>query len=383
MGANIQPTPALAIVTFNAVSLFSVGIEPILAAALGSDLGLADHQVGNILSAEFAGAMLATFPALWWARRVLPRWVAVITGVLFFSANLASSRYPAYIPLLFLRGLAGLAEGTLLILTLTIAARAPQPAQLYGWWVIGQTVVAAAGLLLFPQLSGGFGLAAIYTAMAFGILLVLPLAWSFSDEHPAIADDPNGTADSQLRRLRAGGVILTVLFLYYTVAGGIWAFAGNRGSQLNLAPRVVGGLLGLSYVISLAGAGLAAWLGIAPRYRHFAVIGHIGLGLALALFAIAAGIGSFTLFAVVLQFAWAFTAPLLMALVAEIEPVGSMIASATFVTGAGLMLGPLMAGHLFELQGGPGVLSLCFAAVVSAGALLLGFHKSASDISPS
>lgn len=380
MKADTYPTPTVAIVTFNAVSLFSVGIEPIVAAALGSDLALADHQVGSVLSAEFAGAMLATFPALWWARRVPPRWVAVIGGVLFLAANLASPRFPAYGPLLILRGLAGLSEGTLLILTLTIAATAPQPTQLYGWWVIGQTVVAAAGLLLLPRFAAGFGLAAIYTSMALGILLVLPLAWSFSPEHPAVVDDSDRTTGSQLRRLRAAGVVLTVLLLYYMVAGGIWAFAGNRGTQLNLAPRVVGGTLGLSYVISLAGAGLAAWLGIAPRCRHLAVIGHIGLGIALALFAVAGGIGSFTLFAVVLQFAWAFTAPLLMALVAEIEPVGSMIASATFVTGAGLMLGPLIAGHLFELHGGPGVLALCFAAVVSGSAVLLGFHKRASDI---
>jgi len=169
--------------------------------------------------------------------------------------------------------------------------------------------------------------------------------------------------------------ILAVLFLYYVVAGGMWAFAADRGNELHLAPQTVGYLLGASYLISLAGAGLAARVGGPSRCRDWAVMGHLGLGLALVPFAIAGGAGSFAVFAILLQLAWAFSAPLLMTLVAQIEPVGSMMSAATFVIGAGLTVGPLVAGYLFEARSGPRVLSSCFAVVVAASAVLLRAHK--------
>jgi MFS family permease len=360
------PLASLAVVAFNAISLFSVGIEPIIAAELGSDLALPEHQAGAILSAEFGGTIVATFPALAWARRLPPRWVTLVAALLFLATNLASARLLTYGSLLALRALAGLAEGTLLILTLTIAARAPQPTRLYGWWVIGQTIVAAAGLLLFPQLTAKFGLSAIYTAMALGILLTLPLAWCFSGTEPAVIDAGRPTLP-----WRNATTILTVLFLYYVVAGGMWAFAADRGNELHLSPQTVGYLLGAAYLISLVGAGLAARVGSPSRCKELAVMGHIGLGLALVPFAIPGGPASFALFAILLQLTWAFSAPLLMTIVAQIEPVGSLMSAATFVMGAGLTVGPFIAGYLLEAHSGPLVLSGCFAGVVAASAVLL------------
>lgn len=362
---------SLAVVAFNAISLFSVGIEPILAAGLVSDLALPEHQAGAVLSAEFGGTIVATFPALAWARRVPARWVTLAAALLFLATNLASARLLTYGSLLALRALAGLAEGTLLILTLTIAARAPQPARLYGWWVIGQTIVAAAGLLFFPQLSAHFGLAAIYNAMALGTVLTAPLAWCFSGTEPSVIDDGGGP----MLPWRDAIAVLAVLFLYYVVAGGMWAFAADRGNELHLSQQTVGYLLGAAYLISLAGAGLAACVGAPSRCKELAVMGHVGLGLALVPFALAGGTGSFAVFAIVLQLAWAFSAPLLMTLVAEIEPAGSMMSSATFVMGAGLTVGPLIAGYLFEARGGPTMLALCFAVVIAASAALLRTHK--------
>ena len=100
-------------------------------------------------------------------------------------------------------------------------------------------------------------------------------------------------------------------------------------------------------------------------------MGHIGLGLALVPFAIPGGPASFALFAILLQLTWAFSAPLLMTIVAQIEPVGSLMSAATFVMGAGLTVGPFIAGYLLEAHSGPLVLSGCFAGVVAASAVLL------------
>lgn len=371
----------MAIVTFNAISLFSTGVEPIVAAELSSDLGLLEHQVGAVLSTEFAGTMLASFPALWWTRRVSARFVAVLAAALFFGANLASAHYSGYVLLLLWRALAGLAEGTLLILTLSIAARAAHPTRLYGWWVVGQTLVAAAGLLIFPRVFSRLGVGAIYEAMAVGVLLALPLAGCFSARHSSVIDSRDTTTAGRQIRLPGTLILLAVMFMYYVVAGGVWAFAADRGRLLHIEPDTIGSLLGVAYLISLAGAALAAASGIARRSRNLAFVGHLGLGLALVPFAVAMDTAAFALFAVVLQLAWAFTAPLLMTLAAEIEPAGSMMPATTFVVGAGLMVGPLLGGYLFELRGGPAILSVCFGAVVGVSALLLMFHSNTRSVS--
>jgi MFS family permease len=357
---------ALAVVIFNAISLFSVGVAPIITADLSSELGLSDMQAGQVLSAEFVGSMLASLPALWWTQKASPRSVALLAAALFLSTNLACAWLTAPGALLAIRALAGLAEGTLIILTLGSAARSPNPTSLYGWWVIGQTVVAAAGLLLFPLLPTRLGLSAIYLTMAVGMLAALPLAWAFDDQTPPLKAKP------QARTSRAAAAVLIALLLYYVAAGGAWAFAADRGAELNLTAESVGTILGVAYVVSLGGAALAARLDASQHRRNLTLAGYLATGLSLVLFAINGGAWSLIAFAVTLQFAWACTAPLLMTLVARIEPPGSLMPAATFAIGAGFAVGPLLTGSLFSLTHGPVAVSLALGAILasSAGALL-------------
>ena len=365
-----------AVIAFSAVAAFGLGIEPILAQQLSSQLGLHTHEVGTLLSAEFLGSMAAALPACFWCRREQFRRVAFCGGVAFAVANLASAIHPRYVPLLVLRPVAGFAAGLLLTLTLTIAAQARQPARLFGLWVLGQTLTAVPGLLYLPSLPSRFALQFTYGVMGLGMLMTLPLARGF--ELPrSLSLSPASFSAPQPRaftRVRSGTAILLSLFLLYTVASGAWAFAGQRAHELHFSAGVVGRLFAGAYLISAAGAAISAWLGTSTRCRQLALVGYALLGLAILLFALDAGFWVFSLFAILLQLTWAFTAPLVLAQAARVAPSSAMMAPANFVLGAGLGAGPLLAGFLFETELGVRSVALASEMLLALGIALLGFH---------
>ncbi len=70
---------------------------------------------------------LATLPAWWWMSRLDWRRVALMAGVVFLTANLASAVVTQYDTLLAARFLASLAGGTLMILCISCAAGDAEP----------------------------------------------------------------------------------------------------------------------------------------------------------------------------------------------------------------------------------------------------------------
>jgi predicted MFS family arabinose efflux permease len=373
----------LAVVVLNAVGIFSFGVEPVMAAQLKQRLGLSARAVALLLAIELVGSMLAVVPAYAWSRRTPTRVVAIAAAALFIIANAVSGRYPTYELLLASRGLAGLAGGTLAILTLMIAAQAPQPARIYGVWVLGQTLLAAPGLMLFTSLAARFGLGALYAAMAAAMTATLPLAWMLDPLRPPIADQSRaaGVIRAGAARMGDGATIVLVLFNFYLIANGLWAFAAVRGTQLQLSADRVAACLTAAYLISLGGAGLASWIGTAHRCWALVLIGHGALGIAALLFGFDSGSAGFAAFTIILQFSWAFTAPLLLAMAARLEPAGWAMAPANLLLSAGLAAGPTLTGFLFDAPHGPSTIAWVAAALLACSvALLRSYPRGASAV---
>lgn len=356
------PMTVAAVVVLGAIASFSLGVEPAIAMQLGLQLRLPPHMTGLLLSAEVGASMLASLPGLLWSRRVAPRAVAVIAALAYVAANLFSSLYPAYVSLLAWRALAGLAGGTLLIVVLAGAARCANPERVYGAWVIGQTLPATAGLYGLQRLFATAGLQAAYLLMALAMILSLPLVRGLP-RHPA----PNSRdlATPRGHRLSQAAAALSVLFLFYASVGGIWAFAADRGAAAGIAAPRVATELAVASLAGIAGAALAVWIGQSRWRTRLLIAGHGTLACALVLFAAGDNEWVFAASAIVLQIAWSFTAPFLLALAADTGAPGSMMSSANFILGAGLTAGPLLTGNMLEL---PGAFSLAAAA---AGLLLL------------
>ncbi len=357
-------------VAFGAAATFSFGVEPVIAQQLTARFGLAEHQIGTLLSAEFFGSMIATVPAFFLCQRARWRRVALCAGLVLIVANIASALCTRYDELLLCRTTAGLASGMLVALTLTVAAATERPARTYGLWVLGQTVTASLGLLCLPRLPPRPALGTTYALIAALMLAVLPLS-------KGLERAVYRTTAGRSRWWRAAA-ILGALFLFYLIANGLWAFAARRADQLQLAAAEAAPLLSGAYLLSAAGAGVAAWIGATSRYGRLAATGMVVLASSIWLFGMDGGRIGYALFAILLQLSWAFTAPLLLSMAAEVEASSAMMAPATAALGAGLTAGPLLAGYLFE-GGGVRAVVLVFAALLGAAAVLLAIQGVVAD----
>ncbi|MEZ1355308.1 MFS transporter, partial [Pseudomonas aeruginosa] len=212
-----------AIVVFAAITPTILMTAPAVAAQLAAQWQLSPARVGDLFSVELGAMSLATLPAFHWLKRVDWRHAALLAGLLFIAANLASALAGSYPLLLALRFCSALAGGSLMILCLSSAASTATPSRVYGLWVMGQLVVGAIGLALLPALFERFGLAACYLLLAGLMGLALPLSRAFpSGSPPAEARASTGAVHS---RLRVGLGILAVLTFYISLSG-VWTFIG-------------------------------------------------------------------------------------------------------------------------------------------------------------
>jgi predicted MFS family arabinose efflux permease len=368
-----------AVVVLGAIATFSLGVEPAIATQLGLQLRLPPHMTGLVLSAEVGACMLASLPGLLWSRRVAPRALALIAALAFVAANLLSSLYPTYVPLLAWRALAGLACGTLLIVVLAGAARCANPERVYAAWVIGQILPATAGLYGLQRLFATAGLQAVYLLMALAMILSLPLIRGLPRRPAPNARD---LATPRGHRLSQAAAALCVLFLFYASVGGIWAFAADRGAAAGIAAPRVATELAAASLAGIAGAALAAWIGQSRWRTRLLIAGHGTLACALVLFAVGDSDWMFAASAILLQIAWSFTAPFLLALAAATGAPGSMMSSANFVLGAGLTAGPLLTGNLLELPGAFVLAAAASGLLLGAGTILLAWCTSVGADAP-
>jgi predicted MFS family arabinose efflux permease len=359
----------MAVVVFGAITTLSLGTEPAITTQLERELRLPSHVAGLLVGTEFVASMLAALPAAMLCRRASPRRVAVISALTFLLANLCAG-FDAAVPALFIwRALSGFAGGALLVAVLATAARCQNPDRVYAIWVTGQTLASAAALDLLPPLLQTHGLRSVYLLMAFATVLALPLLRSlWRQPSPPTAARP---AEPGRRSETLGA--LSVLGLFYAVASGTWAFAADRGATSGLVSSQVSAWLAAANIAGIGGALLAAWIGQSRARTLLIVAGHGQMVIVLGLLASANSAIAFAVFALLLQFAWSFTAPFLLAQAAVAGQPDETMGAASCVMGAGLAVGPILTGALLERQGGYPLAAAGSGVLLVAALLLLAW----------
>ncbi len=84
-----------------------------------------------------------------------------------------------------------------------------QSSRVYAFWVLGQLVLGAVGLLVLPPLFAHFGLMAVYLILAAIMLCCLPLIPAFPNGFTAARTARSGPAASPARKLCAVLAVLT------------------------------------------------------------------------------------------------------------------------------------------------------------------------------
>ena len=182
--------------------------RPAVAAQLAAQWQLGPAQIGHLFSTEL-GAMSPPR-----CRRGGGSGASTGGGSLrcrrwCLSSATASALVQDFTLLLPLRFIASLAGGTLMILCITCAAGTANPSRVYAFWVLGQLVLGAVGLLVLPPLFAHFGLMAVYLILAAIMLCCLPLIPAFPNGFTAARTARSGPAASPARKLCAVLAVLT------------------------------------------------------------------------------------------------------------------------------------------------------------------------------
>jgi predicted MFS family arabinose efflux permease len=347
----------LSLVVFAAITPLLLLVAPAVAAQLGGQLGLSASQIGTYFFVELGAFSCATLPSLLWLGRVDARRVAAIATAVFCIGNLATALLmPGFVVLLVLRALTALGGGTLMVLCMTSAATSGNRDRVYGLWVVGQLVAGALGLFVLPHLFDAFGLRALYVVLAVLALIASPLTRGFD---PALG----GASGKQVQQAGSGingksgtwflaTLVIGGVLAFYVAIGGVWTFASKAASLAGLDAGHTGELLAVASVMGIVGAACASFIGNRIARAAMLLTGYAILVAALLGLSAHPGSTGYAAAIFAFKFAWTFVLPFILAAAAKTDTSGRLIATLNFVIGAGLAVGPLIAGFLLDAGAG-------------------------------
>jgi hypothetical protein len=369
IGPPPRAAQAIAFMSCGIIGLMIAGMQPLLLGGLAIAGRVGANQLGQMATAEFlilgltagaAGSVLHSLHLRFTALAALAALAALDTLTPFARG-----------PLLFLvRAAAGLPEGVLLWVTISLIARAPTPERWAGAFLTAQTsaqfmmaALLAAFVLPAAGVDGGFWAIAALCIAGMGAALLLPPALA-----PLPADATGGLPSAR------GWIALSVSFLFIAITSAVWVYVQQLSHQAHHDASVAGQAVSLSLIAQMAGAlGATA---LAGRISWFvALVGCAAADLCLmAAIATLPGPAMFVILVSALGFIWLFAQPFLVPMTIEADPTrraALLIGGAELVGGS---LGPLFSSFFVTDADARGALGFSSFSVALAAAVVIALH---------
>ena len=359
------PVTAAAIL-FGVVAVAIFPIMPIFVGTLVDHLDFTSSQSGYVTSADIIGIAAGNLLGYFWVSRINWRRMAVLSVLVLFTGNIICITTTQFVPLLLLRFIIGVAEGTALALTYAILGASANPDRNYGFFLFGSLGTGALNVLLLSALTGSHG-----PGIVFDDLAVLSLvAACFIRFVPAGGYQGSTTPAAAGREIRPAVLLLPVTIallanlVYFIGQGGVWAYLERIGIADGLAANQVASGLSASLVLGVIGALTASLLNV--RWGRVAPLGLAIAAAILAVLLLQWKITFITFFIAlgVWNFANNFGHPYLLGYLAAIDKSGRyVVVSAAMQTG-GMGLGPAIVALLITGADYDSVLwfgQVCFA----------------------
>jgi predicted MFS family arabinose efflux permease len=286
-----SPNSALVLVAVTAswtVGMLGFYAQPQLLGPITRDLSLSEERVAWLFSFENIAFAIATLAAA----GPLARWSrsrAALAGALLACVGHAASAFAGgFEELLFARLISAIGAGLASAAGTAAVASTSDPDRVFATVTFTYGLLLAAEPAVIPYATISFGAQGGFLALAAACLVLLPLfGWLLpprgtEERTPSLRDAPYRTL----------AVIAMLGLLVYEVGqGGIWTYIEQLGLRSGLDEYAIGNALTATGFAGLAGAGLAAWLGV--RYgRRWPILIGIGLNVIAAVWiAIAMGSG--------------------------------------------------------------------------------------------
>ncbi|MGK9168183.1 MFS transporter [Inquilinus limosus] len=344
-------------------------MSPFMIGGFMDGLSLSERDAGFVAFVEFL-ALAVTAIAI---APVLPRFsyrriglVAVALALLaqgasIFSASLAS--------LALLRGLAGVGEGALWAVSLSIiASRSSNPDKVYGYfqvvWALGSVPLFAVG----GQLTAAYAHHGILALVAGATLALAPLLLLIPD---ARAKSDGAAADATQTSPLLGVMTLAAIVLYVTASAALYAFSAPLGERAGLDTGAVGYGLTVASLVGLAGAGAATALNI--RWGRALPISGFCVSFMLVALALCLWRNP-TVYVVALVASviiYYFSMPYVFGLAAALDRSGRWAAAAGSAYLLGFAAGPLVAGAVIAAAGYAGLAAVSVTVTAAACGLAM------------
>jgi len=336
-------------------------------------VGYTNEQAGRLASIELLGMAVVSFSSYWWINRLNIRTTALRSLIVMSIANVICMFVIEYWLFASLRFVSGVAEATVLILSLSVFGSLSNKERAVAIMVSAQVlyqVIALKGLSGFPPEQTYFAILAI---LAFFPVIIIPLVWNWLPEY-SIKDGKKTNAISGRYGLANAWVPLIGLFatmLYFTNIGAIWGFIQRIGLSEGLTAEYVGDVLALSLVISIGGALLAAWIG--DRFKNITPIILATITQAIAILILMGDASSLTFAIAVILYnvGWNFILPYQLSAIANIDLAGRFVVIIVGFQAVGDAMGAWGAGLMGDKGGFSVVYPLVLFLLIVSGLLFV------------
>lgn len=336
------------VVTGSAIALLALLLGPLLVGQYISELGVSESHAGMILSAEMAAFALGSatlFAVLGksWRRIVTVALLLMVVGnglFLFVDSLFA---------IVLARIIAGFGSGMLMTMTIQVIALTREPDRVYGLWTVGQLLLGALGMVVFPTMTASGGLKAVFLSWALLSVLLLATVHFFPQGRDAHIKPSN--TKSANRRFLLGLLCLCGLFVYYSGQTAVWVYLERLAESWGIGQDTVAQILFASLIAGIAGSGLAIVLGkslgrTAPISASL-LISATGI----FLFLESRGTTIFAVAACLFNFGWYMFLPYLSAVIADTDDSGKLLTGLAVTFPVSLAVGPAVAALLIDLTG--------------------------------
>lgn len=345
-------------------------MSPFVIGGLMDGLSLSERDAGLVACVELltlAVTAIAIAPVL---PQLSYRRVGLVAVALTLLAQGASIFSASWMPLILLRGLAGVGEGTLYAVSLCIvASQCRNPDKVYGYfqiaWTLGSVALFAAG----GELTAAFAHRGIFALIAGVTLALSPLLLLVPDTHAKRSDDTAAAAAHA--SILLGVMTFAAVALYITVSAAIYAFSAPLAERASLDTSAVGYSLTIASLLGLAGAGAVTALNV--RWgRAIPITGFcVGFSLVTLVLCLWRNPTAYIVALMASVVIYYFSIPYLFGLAAALDRRGRWAAAAGSAYLLGFAAGPLVAGHVIAAAGYASLAAVCVATTAAAWGLAM------------
>ena len=325
-------------------------ILPLYVGALAG-VGFDDGQLGNLAAMDLAGMALASLLALFWIKRLNWQRVGLLAMAALALINFLCLGITDYASLMMMRVAAGLAAGSAIVLTYSIIANTTHPDRYMGLFVSAQVLAGSIGFIVIPSFANDSGSDLFYYLFGGLALLAATFVRWFPETGHA-----GELHQKEARRLHVSAKlaissILIAMTLFFIGQGSIWAYGERIGADAGIDAQVIGNVLAGTSIAALFGGLLSAWLDV--RFgRFWPILLAIGVQLvALALFYGEMETLHFALIFAIFSFSWNFGIAYQVGALISCDSDGRFTALIPAFQGAGLAIGPALAGGFLSGEG--------------------------------